>query len=465
MSPTLGWQRRTPCPKMPSACPQLLTWSKSTTVQSSANLNELSGYAKSGLVAGRRSRSLCQGHRVLLQTFTQRWVLTFELRRSADENLLHKPLQQRIIELIRRRAFHAIGGGLICSSMSRAVRPAVRSAQYPEGMPDCRETMRLKVAQGNEHSTFMASCVTAAVEAGCDHWTENPHTSFLWKQPPWEALLETGSATAGRLHDSFVTDYCRFGTKWLKRTKIYSSLGFKGQKLLCRCKGPHQRLSGFSRAFGMMWTKAAESYPRQLNHLIARALAETLKPVRDRHAVDASAICRSSTCRIGEAKNPGPAVGDLEEVALVGERTRVLQSRLLEEFFAWLRAGLSPPALASVETCAMVFCCLLRSYGNHLFSSGQPLYKWRHLCAYYQKNKLLLRPYMPLCWDLVTRWERVQPTRHREPVPWALIRAILALAGTGFALLLWPDWPFTELLELASLCELFEPTFCCHLTY
>ena len=76
----------------------------------------------------------------------------------------------------------------------------------------------------------------------------------------------------------------------------------------------------------------------------------------------------------------------------------------------------------------MVFCTLLRSFGNHLYSSGQPLYKWRHLCAFFQKNRLALRPFMPLCWDLVSRWERLQPTTHREPVPLALVKALLSLA-------------------------------------
>ena len=173
-----------------------------------------------------------------------------------------------------------------------------------------------------------------------------------------------------------------------------------------------------------MWTKAAESYPRALNHLLARALAESMKPLRD----DAASVCRSSSRRIGEAKNPGPAVGDLEAVALVGVRPQALQRRIVGEFFEWLGNALSPPALANVETSAMVFCTLLRSFGNHLYSSGQPLYKWRHLCAFFQKNRLALRPFMPLCWDLVSRWERLQPTTHREPVPLALVKALLSLA-------------------------------------
>ena len=30
----------------------------------------------------------------------------------------------------------------------------------------------------------------------------------------------------------------------------------------------------------------------------------------------------------------------------------------------------------------MAYCAVLRCYGKHLFSSGEPLCKWRHLCAF-----------------------------------------------------------------------------------
>ena len=118
---------------------------------------------------------------------------------------------------------------------------------------------------------------------------------------------------------------------------------------------------------------------------------------------------------------------------LVGERTRALQAKLLGEFERWLAENLSAPARTSVDSSAMVFCSVLRAYGNHLYMTGQPLYKWRRLCAFCQKNRLLLRPYMPLCWDLVTRWERICPTVHRNPVPLSVAKAMMSLAlGWGW---------------------------------
>ena len=173
---------------------------------------------------------------------TGAWTLTFELRRSAEEDLLCPTLQRRILRLIKLGCFYAVGGGPVCSSMSRAIRPAVRSASHPEGLPQCRPSMAEKVRQGNELSSFMAACVEAANKAGSDHWTENPLTSFLWKQPAWVAIQAAGDSENGPRQGPFVADYCRFGTRWRKRTRIETSLALKGQKLLCSCKAPHQRL-------------------------------------------------------------------------------------------------------------------------------------------------------------------------------------------------------------------------------
>ena len=338
------------------------------------------------------------------------WVLTYELQRDASEDLLDPECQARILSLIGAGAFYCVGGGPVCSSMSRAIRPPVRSAEHPTGLPGCRATMEEKVLAGNKHASFSAAVVQTAAANGTEFWMENPATSFLWLQPAWRELL-----------------VCRCGAPWRKRTRIYTSTSLGAQRLLCQCSRPHQRLSGYCKERRQMWTKVAESYPRPLNGLLAAAATEAMRPIGERRHVSASDICRSGTQRIGEASHPGPPVGSLEDVQLVGARTQALQARLLEDFGAWLAARLSRPALLSLEGCAMAYCAVLRAYGNYLFQTGQPLYKWRHICAYFQKERLSLRPYMPLCWDLATRWERLCPTAHRTPIPYALVRAMISL--------------------------------------
>ena len=55
------------------------------------------------------------------------------------------------------------------------------------------------------------------------------------------------------------------------------------------------------------------------------------------------------------------------------------------------------------------------------------MYIYRHLLAYMQKNRIELRPCLPVAWDLLTRWERVQPVTHRVPLPEAMFKAMFAL--------------------------------------
>ena len=339
------------------------------------------------------------------------WVLTFELCRDASEDLLDAGCQARILELVTAGAFYCVGGGPVCSSMSRAIRPPVRSATHPAGIPECRLAMQEKVRKGNQHAAFAAAVVQAAAGNDTDFWIENPATSFLWQQPVWRELVEDAKAP-GKF---FLLDFCRCGSPWRKRTRVYTSTALGGQQLLCNCAGPHQRLSGYCKERRQMWTKVAESYPRPLNGLLAAACTEAMRPQGDRRHVSACDICRCGSQRIGEARNPGPAGVSLEEVQLVGPRTLALQARLLAEFRGWLVSQFSRPARLSLE-------------GHLLFQSGQPLYKWRHLCAYFQKERLALRPYMPMCWDLTSRWERLCPTAHRTPIPHALARAVIALA-------------------------------------
>ena len=158
------------------------------------------------------------------------------------------------------------------------------------------EAMAKKVAIGN------AELVRKFCLAGLPFWIENPAGSFLWLQPAWVAL----QAEFGL--QSFLTDYCRWGTPRRKRAKFLDVFG---------------TLVGYSSAHGCCWTKAAEAYPRSLARYLAASVAEDLKPPQRRRFVDPGVMARCGRGGIGEAANPGPRRGrtrpevDLEEVTLV----------------------------------------------------------------------------------------------------------------------------------------------------
>ena len=85
---------------------------------------------------------------------------------------------------------------------------------------------------------------------------------------------------------------------------------------------------------------------------------------------------------------------------LISLRTAEIQRRVVEDFNSWLARELSEPARRSLCSFAMVYCILLRAYGDWLFQMGEPLYKFRHLMAYLQKSRLDLRPFLGMGWDL-----------------------------------------------------------------
>ena len=134
----------------------------------------------------------------ILARRTGLWVLTFELNHDPSENLLHGSVQSSILELIQLRAFVALGGGPVCTSMSRAVRPPVRDALHPAGIPDMRATMIERVQDGNNHSRFVAKAVSTALSVGTDFWVENAGSSS------WVSLLCEHRSAVG----FFLVDYC-----------------------------------------------------------------------------------------------------------------------------------------------------------------------------------------------------------------------------------------------------------------
>ena len=390
-----------------------------------------------------------RGVAVALANRTRRWVLCVDYAHGPSEDLLRRDLQELLIGLLRQHAFLGVGGGPVCSSFSSAIRPQVRSKEQPLGVWPLRPAMAAKVVAGNSHAAFMAMMVTEARQAEVPAWVENPHNSYLWALPCWRAIQ------AEYPESWMVLDYCQLGTSWRKRTRFYMS-DIGNQRLLCRGGHHHQQLQEYSRFHGKQWTKVAEHYPPRLNHFIAEFLGAAILPVAERRRLDISACAGSGCRRIGEAKKPGPVVS-LEEVQLVTPATARLQERVLQGFREWLSSGLSVPALTSLESCAMAYVCLLRAYGDHLFQQSEPMYKFRHLLAWYQKHKLHLRPYMPLAWDMLTRWERLVPVQHRVPMPEALLRAMLALALQRR----WFRWAAILAISFYGVARVGEPLRAC----
>ena len=388
---------------------------------------------------------------------SQTWALTFDIEHSVSEDLSKTPLQQTLVELVRLGLFAAMGAGPVCASFSTAITPPVRSTEYPQGVPWCTEKQQLKNEMGNNFLAFVLEMVLACLAAQVIFFVENPDGSWIWRQKrpelSWDSVMAHPDVT------DFRTDFCRFGTRWRKRTKFRTNCHLGGQKLLCTCQKPHVVLRGRCKQRKMNMTKLAEPYPRGLCNLLAAAIARDAGFLGERRRLDVGLCAKQTNCRIGEASNPGPRrppaprpsvhLGDVEllEPATIAIRARVMQ-RFLDwfesecpeaDFQVWLRV----PSLA---------VSLLVAFGYHAFESGCPLFYYRQLLAHMQREHPQLRLVMFSAWDTVRKWEMLEPIQHRPPMPEPLVRAMAAIAVSWR----WTRWAAVLLGCFFSICRIGE---------
>ena len=62
-----------------------------------------------------------------------RWVLTFDIQHSQQEDLLCRDTQLLLEQMIDSGCFLSLTAGPVCASFSRAVRPPVRDRLHPTG--------------------------------------------------------------------------------------------------------------------------------------------------------------------------------------------------------------------------------------------------------------------------------------------------------------------------------------------
>ena len=382
------------------------------------------------------------------------WSLCVDITHGAGEDLSLPGLRSDLRSLVELDCFVGMGGGPVCTSFSTAITPPVRSKDEPYGKATASQNMKLKMAEGNEMTLWFFSLIECGLAHGLAVWIENPAMSWMFRLPDWYSMQSRWPSLG-----FWTVDYCRYKTAWRKRTKVACNLSLAGSKKLCQCGGPHQLLRGRSKEHKMSWTRVAQAYPYGFCADLGRSLlqfrsgksyskqAESVVQLRHATAGDVARCCGQ---RIGEAKNPGPRqrrhrplVANLAEVPLVEPQTAALQTKVWEIFRRWLDSRLSPGAVRSVLSQHGLLAEVLKEYGCFLYSGGQSLYTFRHLVVFTQQSFLGIKPYMHVCWDLITRWEIVGPPSHRLPIPESVLKAMISVS------IIW-DWKcFAAILGIA----------------
>jgi hypothetical protein len=137
-----------------------------------------------------------------------------------------------------------------------------------------------KVLQGNAHALFTIRLLQqVANQPLAVAGLENPAGSVIWRLPEMQAL-EKG----GRVYHS-ICDYCQYGARWRKTTRLLFVGGARALAPCRRCKKrgkrcsktglPHLMLGGGRRhpSSGKELTKLATIYPKQLAARLVDCLA------------------------------------------------------------------------------------------------------------------------------------------------------------------------------------------------
>ena len=116
------------------------------------------------------------------------WVLTVDFLDGPQCDLLDNSVRKRIQFLLNSKVFIHLSAAPICSSLSRAITPAVRTRDEPSGIRNVSPAMKVKIADGNIHSKWLAGIIRICLRLGIRYWVENPDSSFLWILPEWRDL-------------------------------------------------------------------------------------------------------------------------------------------------------------------------------------------------------------------------------------------------------------------------------------
>ena len=201
-------------------------------------------------------------------------ILAWDVKWGPAYDLMMAKNRRLIRGWILSRAILAVHLGTPCKSWSRARDrhggpPPLRSNDHIWGLPDRRPGDQIAINIGSILARFTVSVLFACRHMHIPGTMENPASSRIWLCPPVKRFL----ASSGT--DFAITDFCQWGTPWLKPTAsagVYIDL--EPIRLRCRFRSDpnkccsrsgcrHQVLAGQT-SEGVFWTLVAEAYPRRL---------------------------------------------------------------------------------------------------------------------------------------------------------------------------------------------------------
>ena len=161
----------------------------------------------------------------------------------------------------------------------------LRNPSHLWGLPNLDARAQRDCAKGNAQLKQCLSLVRACRRVRVPVALGSPSSSWMWQVPPLARLLRRPDSHMCTL------DFCAFGTRWRKRTRVQVWGSSFRVRLLGPCQGrsgmcsfsgkkKHIVLSGRDPSSGKLWTGVAEPYLVRFCQLFARALEQAIESLR-----------------------------------------------------------------------------------------------------------------------------------------------------------------------------------------
>lgn len=114
---------------------------------------------------------------------------------------------------------------------------------------------------------------------------------------------------------------------------------------------------------------------------------------------------------------------------------------------------MSPETFAAFVHIPEVLCEMIEAFGYHLFEQGASIYLLRQLITFVQRCHPSFRAHLGRAWQLVSKWEALEPMKHRTPLPAVIYRAMVVVAIS------WGWFKFASILIIGfeGICRPGEP--------
>ncbi|CAE7943074.1 unnamed protein product, partial [Symbiodinium sp. KB8] len=142
----------------------------------------------------------------------------------------------------------------------------------------------------------------------------------------------------------------------------------------------------------------------------------------------------------------------LREVATVTQGTVRLRAGIWSAFQSWLAKEVGRDTWASLEQHTDLLVEILQVYGQYLYDAGRSIQEFRQLLAHCQDLVPRARPSFKAAWNLLSKWEKLEPTVHRTPMPEPILWAMVALAVSWG----WLSWACSAMMCFLGCCRIGE---------